>query len=64
MAPSLYGGTKLIVLGSGTPNPDPNRAGSSYAVVVDETPYLIDLDQVLFEEPHHYLHPGGGKLKP
>ena len=42
MAPSLYGATKLIVLGSGTPNPDPNRAGSAYAVVVNETPYLID----------------------
>ena len=31
LAPSLYAGTKLIVLGSGTPNPDPNRAGSAYA---------------------------------
>jgi hypothetical protein len=42
LAPLLYGETKLIVLGSGTPNPDPNRAGSAYAVVVNETPYLID----------------------
>ena len=25
--------TKLIILGSGTPNPDPERYGSGYAVV-------------------------------
>ena len=30
---SLYSETNLIVLGSGTPNPDPERYGSAYAVV-------------------------------
>ena len=39
IAPSLFGETKLIVLGSGTPNPDPNRAGSEFAVVLNETPF-------------------------
>ena len=34
--------TKLIILGSGTPNPNPERSGSAYAVIVDETAYLID----------------------
>ena len=34
--------TKLIILGSGTPNPDPDRYGSGYAVVVNETAYIVD----------------------
>ena len=33
---SLLSDTKVIVLGSGTPNPNPERYGSSYAVVVDD----------------------------
>ncbi len=34
--------TKVILLGTGTPNPDPEHAGSSVAIVVGDTPYLID----------------------
>ena len=34
--------TKLIILGSGTPNPDPERYGSGYAVVVNDDAYIID----------------------
>ena len=34
--------TKLAILGSGTPNPDPNRNGSSYAVITNGTAYLVD----------------------
>jgi len=34
--------TKVFVLGSGTPNPDPERGGSSYLIMVNKTPYLID----------------------
>tara|TARA_B100001250_G_scaffold393942_1_gene397252 strand:+ start:87 stop:1028 length:942 start_codon:yes stop_codon:yes gene_type:complete len=34
--------TKLIVLGSGTPNPDPQRYGSGYAVVVNGSAYIVD----------------------
>ena len=33
--------TKLIILGSGTPNPDPERYGSGYAVVVNESAYIV-----------------------
>ena len=63
LAPSIYAGTKLIVLGSGTPNPDPNRAGSAYALVVNEIPYLIDFGQGLFAELHLCLLLGEEKLK-
>lgn len=32
-----------MLLGTGTPNAEPDRWGTSVAVVVDDTPYLIDL---------------------
>lgn len=34
--------TKVVMLGTGTPDPDPKRSGPCVAVVVDETSYLVD----------------------
>ena len=34
--------TELILLGTGTPNADPERAGPATAIVVDGVPYLVD----------------------
>jgi ribonuclease BN (tRNA processing enzyme) len=34
--------TRVVMLGTGTPRPDPDRAGPATAIVVDRTPYLID----------------------
>lgn len=34
--------TKIVMLGTGTPNADPERSGPSVAIVVNDTPYLID----------------------
>src|SRR5262245_12917205 len=34
--------TQIVMLGTGTPRPDPNRSGPATAVIVNETPYLID----------------------
>src|SRR6202011_6392082 len=34
--------TKIIMLGTGTPGPDPDRSGPATAIVVDGTPYLVD----------------------
>jgi ribonuclease BN (tRNA processing enzyme) len=34
--------TRVVLLGAGTPNADPERAGSAIAVVVGETAYLVD----------------------
>jgi len=34
--------TQLVLLGTGTPNAEPDRSGSAVAVVVDGTPYLVD----------------------
>lgn len=60
---SLMGQTKLIVLGSGTPNPDPGRAGSAYAVVVNETPYLIDFGPGIIRRAASLSPPWGGKIE-
>jgi ribonuclease BN (tRNA processing enzyme) len=35
-------GTTLVLLGTGTPNAEPDRAGSGVAVVVNGTAYLVD----------------------
>ena len=34
--------TQIVLLGTGTPSPDPERSGAATAVVVNGTPYLID----------------------
>lgn len=34
--------TQVVMLGTGTPNPDPERSGPSVAIVVNDTPYLVD----------------------
>jgi ribonuclease BN (tRNA processing enzyme) len=34
--------TKIALLGTGNPNPDPQHNGPSLAILVNETPYLID----------------------
>lgn len=34
--------TQIVMLGSGTPNPDPARCGPCVAIVVGERPYLVD----------------------
>ena len=41
-APQAQPRTRLVMLGTGTPNADPDRDGPSVAVVVDETSYLVD----------------------
>ena len=34
--------TKLVTLGTGMPSPNPYRAGPSFALIVNDSPYLID----------------------
>jgi ribonuclease BN (tRNA processing enzyme) len=34
--------TRIVMLGTGTPRPDPNRSGPATVIVVNHTPYLID----------------------
>src|SRR3954468_12755936 len=35
-------GTRVVMLGTGTPNADPDRSGPAVAVVVNGRPYLVD----------------------
>lgn len=41
--PPQPGRTKVVLLGTGTPAPDPERSGPATAVVVDDVAYLVDL---------------------
>lgn len=34
--------TKVILLGSGNPNPDPNHLGPSVAIIANDTTYIVD----------------------
>jgi ribonuclease BN (tRNA processing enzyme) len=36
------GSTRVVMLGTGTPRPDPDRSGPATAIIVHDTPYLID----------------------
>ena len=34
--------TRVVMLGTGNPRPDPERSGPATAIVVNDTPYLVD----------------------
>jgi ribonuclease BN (tRNA processing enzyme) len=34
--------TQIVLLGTGTPGADPDRSGPATAIIVDDTPYLVD----------------------
>lgn len=36
------GSTRVVMLGTGTPRPDPKCSGPATAIIVNDTPYLID----------------------
>ena len=55
--------TKLIVLGSGTPNPDPERKGSAYAVIVNDQAYLVDFGPGVVRSAAALSPEWGGNIK-
>ena len=40
--PGSSASTRVVMLGTGTPRPDPDRSGPATIVVANDTPYLID----------------------
>jgi len=40
--PDSISATQIVMLGTGTPRPDPDRSGPATVIVVNGTPYLID----------------------
>ena len=50
--------TKVVLLGTGNPNPDPRRLGPSVAIIVGYTPYIVDFGPGLIRQaaalsPHY-----------
>jgi ribonuclease BN (tRNA processing enzyme) len=42
LSPRLNPTTQVVLLGTGTPNADPERSGPCVAVIVNDVPYLVD----------------------
>ncbi|MEI6054982.1 MAG: MBL fold metallo-hydrolase [Lentisphaerota bacterium] len=57
------GNTKVILLGTGTPNPDPKHSGPSVAIVVNDTPYIVDFGPGLIRRAAELSPEYGGKIK-
>jgi ribonuclease Z len=55
--------TKLVILGSGNPNPSPDNSGCSLAIIVNHTPYIIDFGPGLIRKAAAMSPTYGGKIK-
>lgn len=55
--------TKLVMLGSGNPNPSPIRSGCSIAVVVKEKAYIVDFGAGVVRQAAAMSPKYGGKIK-
>ena len=55
--------TKVVLLGTGTPNPDPEHSGCSVAVVVNETSYIIDFGPDLVRQAAALSPRYGGNIE-
>jgi ribonuclease Z len=55
--------TKLVLLGTGNPNPDPHRSGCSVAVVAGRTSYLIDFGPGLVRKAASLSPRYGGSIQ-
>ena len=56
--------TQVVLLGTGTPLPDPERAGPSVAIVVNGTPYLVDAGTGLVRRAAAARDKGVAALRP
>ena len=55
--------TKLVLLGTGNPNPSPDQSGCALALVVNDTPYIIDFGPGLVRKSASLSPDYGGSLK-
>lgn len=55
--------TKVVLLGTGTPNPDPEHSGCSVAVIVNNTPYIVDFGPGLVRKFAALTKQWGGKYE-
>ena len=56
--------TQVVLLGTGTPRPDPERSGPATAVVVDGTAYLVDIGPGIVRRAAAALEKGIPALAP
>ena len=55
--------TKLILLGTGTPNADPDRSGPSLAIVVGDNSYIVDFGPGMVRRASTLSKQWGGKIE-
>jgi ribonuclease Z len=55
--------TKVIMLGTGNPNPSPFQSGCSVAIVVNDTPYIVDFGPGVIRQAAAMSPRYGGKIK-
>jgi ribonuclease BN (tRNA processing enzyme) len=55
--------TKVILLGTGNPNPDPKHQGCSLLILVDESPYIVDFGAGLVRQVAALTTEYGGTIQ-
>lgn len=55
--------TKVVMLGTGNPNPNPFQSGTSVAIVVRNTPYIVDFGPGLVRQAARLSPRYGGNIK-
>jgi len=55
--------TRLILLGTGNPNPDPKHLGCSLMILVDEKPYIVDFGAGLVRQAAALTRQYGGAIE-
>ena len=55
--------TRLVLLGTGNPNPSPEQSGCALALVVNDTPYIIDFGPGLVRKSASLTPQYGGSIK-
>ena len=56
--------TTVVMLGTGTPNADPDRSGPAVAIVVNDTPYIVDCGPGIVRRAAAALRNGVKALEP
>ncbi|MCG8697002.1 MAG: MBL fold metallo-hydrolase, partial [Bacteroidales bacterium] len=59
---STSGITKVVMLGTGNPNPDPTHSGQSIAVIVNNVPYIVDFGPGLIRQAARLTSRYGGNI--
>ena len=54
--------TKLVILGSGTPNPSPLQSGCALAIIVSDMPYIIDFGPGIIRKASSLSPTYGGRI--